>query len=586
MRAVSAVVLAAAVLATVTASAGGARSAGTPAAATFAQAWAAVPATAAARKARKVVVFGALFDAGGGFNTVLVCCNTNWSFWLGGAEALRGAFRQNDRSVWVKDLVTSAAATRTGVSYTISPRAFWYWGGKKLPVTYKDFVYTLQQIDNPNNDLAGRTGYANLDPNRFTHKGDKQVSFFWKTTNCSTDYPCGPYANWQYLFSSLYPSGALAGLDFNKIWTSCICGADGKPVADGPFYLSNYTKGQGATLRANPFWGGRRQGVAEIDFKVISDTTIQAAGMQSGALDAISPPFGQYLLPLKGVPGIVIAQVPGYFMEFLELREGDAKGGPTVSKGSSNVLLRAPWIREAISLAVDRQSIIDALFPGSGLRPLDSLLLFATEAGYTPDFARWNYNPARAIAILKAHCAGGPNKPDPGNDKVWQCSGLPATFRWTWGAESAARTDTEAIAKADLKAVGIALTDRPLPGNVIFGTNGIPSGDFDVADFGEFTTGDPGDWENLYRCSGDSNWTGYCSHTVDELLRAANGELDPAKRVSLYRQADAIMATQVPAIPLYQRPAPLIHKTDLLGMRPNPGVAGAFWNVEDWHWKK
>ena len=92
------------------------------------------------------------------------------------------------------------------MTYTIKPNANWYWGGKKIPVTYKDFVYTLQQIDNPNNDLVGRTGYSNLDPTHFTHKGTKQVTFFWKTKNCSADFPCGPYANWQSLFSGLYPS--------------------------------------------------------------------------------------------------------------------------------------------------------------------------------------------------------------------------------------------------------------------------------------------------------------------------------------------------------------------------------------------
>jgi peptide/nickel transport system substrate-binding protein len=558
----------------------------TPAAAPLAQAWANVPRTTAGRKAARIAVFGVQFDVTGGFNTVLNCCSAIGSAWLGYVEALRGAFVQNDKGVWVKDLVTSASATKTGVSYTISPTAFWYWGGRRLPVTYRDFVYTLQQIDDPKSDVVSRVGYGNLDPTRFTHSGDRQVTFFWKTTSCSTDYPCGPYANWQLLFSNLYPAAALAGLDFNTIWTSCICGNDGKPVADGPFYLASYRPGQGSKLKANPFWGGKKPSLSEIDLKVITDTTIQAEAMQSGALDAIAPSFGGYLLPLEHAPGITFETVPGYFIDFLEFREGDVKAAAGVTRGSSNVLLRAPWMREAIALAIDRQSIIDALFPGSGLRPLDSLLYFASEAGYSPDFARWNYNAAEALAILKAHCTGGPRKPDPNTDKIWQCAGLPATFRWTWGAGQAARTQAEAIAKSDLKAVGIALTERPLPPDVIFGPNGIPSGDFDIADFGYYTSGDPGDLYDQYRCYGDGNYTGYCSHRVDQLLRQANGELDPAKRAPLYRAADAIMATQVPVLPLYQKPAPLIHKSDLLGMRANPGVAGPFWNVEDWHWKR
>jgi peptide/nickel transport system substrate-binding protein len=530
------------------------------------------------RQAARIVVFGVQNDVLGGFNASLSCCTAfGSSYYLGYVEALRGAFNQNNKGIWVKDLVSSAAATKTSLSYTIKPSANWYWGGKKLPVTYKDFVYTLQQIDNPANDVAGRTGYSNIDTRNWTHTGLKQVTFHWKTTQCTTDFPCGPYANWQSLFSNLYPSAALAGQDFNKIWKNCICGGDGKPVADGPFYLASYRPGEGSKLKANPFWSGKKPGLAEIDLKVITDPTIQAEGMQTGALDAIAPPYGDYLLPLEHAPGITFDNVPHYILDFLEFREG---------KGTSNVLLRAPWMREAIALALDRQSIINALFPGSGLKPLDSLLYFATEAGYSPDFARWNYNPAKALAILKAHCTGGPSKPDPTTAKIWQCGGLPAVFRWTWPIPSATRTQTEAIAKADLKALGIALTEWPLPKDVIFGPSGIPSGDFDIADFSEGTTGDPGDFYDIYRCSGDSNYTGYCSRRVDLLLRQANSELDPAKRRSLYRAADAIMATNVPVLPLYQQPAPLIRKSDLLGMRANPGAAGPFWSVEDWHWKR
>src|SRR5262249_18058457 len=161
----------------------------------FAPASASVPKTTEGRKAPKIVVFGVANDVVGGFNTTLSCCNSLAAVWLGFAEALRGAFVQNEKGVWVKDLVTSASATKRSLSYTISPKAFWYWGGRKLPVTYRDFVYTLEQIDDPQNDIASRVGYANLDPTKFTHRGDRHITFFWRTTSCSTAHPCGPYAN-------------------------------------------------------------------------------------------------------------------------------------------------------------------------------------------------------------------------------------------------------------------------------------------------------------------------------------------------------------------------------------------------------
>jgi peptide/nickel transport system substrate-binding protein len=540
----------------------------------------------AAASPANAVVFGLPGDAVGGFNTLLACCNTVQTSQEGPVEALRGAFVQNGKGIWMKDLVTAAQADTRGVSYTIRPDAYWYWGGRKVPVTYRDFVYTLQQIDDPNNDLASRIGYSNLNPTKFTHKGDRQVTFYWKTTNCSTDYPCGPYANWPLLFSQLYPSFALRGLDFNKIWTNCICGSDGKPVADGPFYLASFTPGQGAVLKANPYFHDHAK-ITEIDFKVITDPALLAEAMRSGQIDAVNPPFTTDLLALRGVPGLTYELAPAYALEHYDLREGSAPAAPTVTKGSSNVLLRAPWMRQAIALALNRQAMIDAVYgPGTGLKPVDNLLFFPGEEGYRPDFARWEYDPTEALALLKRHCTGGPAAPDPATTKVWQCTGLPAVFRYTWPAQAPARAAIEQVAKADLKAVGIAITERPLPSNVIFGPAGIPSGDYDLDQFAQFTSGDPGDWYDEYRCRGSQNWTGYCSHTVDTLLNAANRELDPEQRALLFQRADAIMAAEVPSIPLFQKLGVLVRKTALVGPGPGAGVFFMFWNVENWHWKR
>ncbi|HEY2542533.1 MAG TPA: ABC transporter substrate-binding protein [Gaiellaceae bacterium] len=560
---------------------------GTPAAAPFAQAWAQVPRTTAGRRAANVVVFGAEQDIDG-FNTNLSCCNELWATWMGGTETGYGPFIQNQKGVWtMTPIVTAASANSKGVSYTISPSANWYWGGKKVPVTYQDFVYTLQQIDNPNNDLAGRTGYSNLDPTHFTHHGAKQVTFFWKTKNCTSDFPCGPFANWQYLFSSMYPSAALKGLDFNKIWTNCICGSDGQPVSNGPYYLSNYTKGQGSVLKANPFWNGKKPAIGEVDFKIIADTNSEEEAMRGGEVDAISPTFGLYLQPLKSTPGITFNQIPGYYFEHIEMREGNAKAADSVTSGSTNKLLRAPWFREAIAMSIDRQSIINTVYGAlaGNTKPQDNAIYYSTEAAYKPDFAKWNFNPQKALALMAKHCTGGPSSVDPSNTKIWQCSGLPATINWSWTSGNSVRATSEAIGKAEMKAIGIQVNDKPLPPNVIFGSSGLPSGNYDVAEFAEITTGDPGDWYDSWRCQGAGNWTGYCSAKVDKLVKAGNAELDPAKRTADFQAADKIMSDTVPVFPLYQRPTPLIYKSTLLGMVNNPAIIGPFWNIQDWHWK-
>jgi peptide/nickel transport system substrate-binding protein len=531
-------------------------------AAPFAQSWANVPRTPAARKAKDVLVFGQEQDIVG-FNTNLTCCN---QFWAGvqTVPIIRGAFITNDKLQLVKDLVSDAKATKTTLSYTIKPNANWNWGGKKVPVTYKDFVYTWQQIVDPKNDLVGRDGYDQI--TGYTHKGQKQITFKWKK----------PYAAWQLLFGGVYPSQALAGQDFNKIWTNCICGNDGKPVSDGPFMLTNYTKGQGSTLRVNPLWYGKKPALKEVDFKIITDTNTEVQAMRGGEVDAINPTFGINLLPLKTTPGVTYNQVPGLFQEHIDIQFGK-QGQP---------LLRAPWMRKAIMMGINRQAIIKTVYGdlAGNTTPLDSLVYYQSDAAYKPDFKKWNFAPTKALALLKSHCTGGPSTVG-GSGGTWQCSGLPAKFRYTWTASNATRTTQEAIIKAQLKDIGIEIVDSSLPANVVFGPTGIPSSNYDLANFAWVTSPDPSGFVPTWGCGGESNYMQYCNRTATKALEASNSELDPKKRAALFAKADALMSNDIPSIPLYSRPNPLIWKSAIVGMKNNASLTGFAWNMEDWRWK-
>jgi peptide/nickel transport system substrate-binding protein len=531
------------------------------AAAPFAQSWAQVPRTQAARKAKDILVFGQEQDIVG-FNTNLTCCN---QFWAGvqGVPVIRGAFITNDKLQNVKDLITSASATKTTLSYTIRKDANWNWGGKKVPVTYQDFVYTWKQIVDPKNDLVGRDGYDQI--TGYTHKGAKQITFKWKK----------PYAAWQLLFGGVYPSKALAGQDFNKIWTNCICGNDGKPVSDGPFILTNYTKGQGSTLKSNPLWYGKKPGLKEIDFKIITDTNTEVQAMRGGEVDAINPTFGINLLPLKSTPGITYNQVPGLFQEHIDIQFGK-QGQP---------LLRAPWMRQALMMGINRTSIIKTVYGelAGNTTPLDNIVYYQSDAAYKPDFKKWNFNPTKALALLKKHCTGGPSTV--GGSGTWTCANFPAKFRYTWTASNATRTTQEAIVKAQLKDIGIEIVDASLPANVVFGPTGIPSSNYDLANFAWVTSPDPAGFVPTWGCGGESNYMQYCNRAATRMLEASNSELNPAKRAALFQKADALFANDIPTIPMYSRPNPLIWKSGIVGMKNNASLTGFAWNAQDWRWK-
>jgi peptide/nickel transport system substrate-binding protein len=540
------------------------RAAATPAAAPFAESWASVPRTAQARKAKSIIVFGMEQDITG-FNTALTCCSAYWAAVTGNVPELRGTYNIDDKLRHVLDLVSSAKASAKSLTYTIKPNANWYWGGKKIPVTYKDFAYTWQQFVDPKNDVVSRAGYDQI--TGFTHKGQKQITFTWKK----------PYADWQDIFGTVYPSQALAGQDFNKIWANCVCGSDGQPVSDGPFYVSNYTKGQGMTLKVNPFWYGKKPGLKEVDFKIITDTNTEVQAMRGGEVDAINPTFGVNLSQLKGVTGITFNQVPGLYQEHIDIQFG-SKGQP---------LLKAPWMRQAVMMGIDRQAIIKTVYGSlaGNTTPLNSIVYYPADASYKPDFNKWNFNPAKSLALLKKHCTGGPATVDQSNTSFWTCSGYPARFRYTWTASNATRTTQEAIIKQELKSIGIDITDAALPANVVFGPTGIPSSNYDLANFAWVTAPDPAGFVANWSCGGLQNYLTYCNRKATTLMNQSQTELDPAKRAKLFQQADALMANDVPSIPMYARPNPLIWKSDILGMKNNPAIVGFSWNIEDWKWK-
>jgi peptide/nickel transport system substrate-binding protein len=361
------------------------------------------------------------------------------------------------------------------------------------------------------------------------------------------------------------------------MWANCVCGNDGKPVSNGPFYMSNYTKGQGLTLRANPYWYGKKPALKEIDFKIITDTNTEVQAMRGGEVDAINPTFGLNLLPLKSTPGVVFNQVPGLYQEHIDIQFGP-KGQP---------LLRAPWFRQAVMMGIDRQSIIKTVYGdlAGDTKPLNSLVYYPADGAYTPDFAKWNFNPAKALALLKKHCSGGPSTVSSSNSSIWTCAGLKASLRYTWSAANATRTTQEAIIKAELKTIGIEVNDASLPANVLFGPTGIPSSNYDLANFAWVTSPDPGGFVATWSCGGLQNYLNYCNRKATNLMNLSQTELNPAKRAKEFQQADAMMANDVPSIPLYSRPNPLIWKSGISGMKNNPALIGFSWNIEDWRWK-
>ena len=212
------------------------------AAAPYAKAAASIPRTPAARAVKKDMVFG-LEQTVTGFNVLDLNEEAFYAAIVAGTPIVRGTYVVDQNAHYKLDLASKVVANKKFLKIWIRKDANWNWlGHKPVPVTASDFIYTWKQTVTPSNNVASSTGYTNIASAKTSGHG-KVVTFYWKKGQAFADY--------RDIFRQVYPAFALKGQSYNTYWTNCVCGNDGHPISDGPFYMSNYTPGQGMVLKAN-----------------------------------------------------------------------------------------------------------------------------------------------------------------------------------------------------------------------------------------------------------------------------------------------------------------------------------------------
>jgi peptide/nickel transport system substrate-binding protein len=544
-----------------------------------------VPRTPAAQKAKKTMVFG-LEQTVAGFNLNDADENAYYSAIVAGTPIIRGNYLIDNKGNYHLDMASKVVATKKNLKIWIRKDANWYWQGHKAtPVTANDYIYTWKQIVDPTNNVASNTGYANIASAKASGHG-KIVTFTWRTSGCSDTAPCGAFADYRDLFGYIYPSFALKGQSFNTYWHNCVCGSDGHPISDGPFYMSKYVDGQGMTLKKNPTWYGKKAGLNEIDFKIITDTNSEIQAMKGGEVDAIAPSPESALKPLATQKNLSYSAVPSFTQEHWDLEQGP----------QGNPLLKKLYMRAALAEGMNRQSLITALYGGiaPGLKPLDNTEYeFGSPAtGKNAYFHQYNYNPKKAIALLKKNgCTGGPSSPSASNTKIWTCGGQKAEFRFATTSR-ASRVESEQIFQQQLLSIGIKLDPTIYSDTSIFFGQVLPSANFDIGEYAWIGGPDPSGFDAIYQCYnakanlGGSNYKRYCNHKVDSLIKKADVNFNSAQRTKQYEEVAKLTSDQIAVIPLYASPQIFVYKKALKGASAsnNPTSEGPTWNLEQWHW--
>jgi peptide/nickel transport system substrate-binding protein len=381
------------------------------------------------------------------------------------------------------------------------------------------------------------------------------------------------YADWQTLLNGgVWQAKTLAANpDLNKAFESSV------PVSSGPWRFASWQKGVQITVVKNPrFRSATPMKLDRVVFRYIADTNARFQALKAGEGQTMEPQGQLQIADFLKDSNFKVESKAGFSYEHLDMQFGP-KGHPA---------LKAPYVRQAFMQGINRAQIASALWQtiAPGLPVLNSLIFKTFEQGYKPQFKKYPFNQNTVIRILKGKgCTGGPDKPSAGNNSIFSCPGVgKLSFRFSTTTGNQLRALTFEIIQRQLKSVGIELVPRFQPAGLLFGTT-LPASDWDIIMYtwnqdpaSKITAND------LYACGGELNYGNYCNRRVTSLVNRTAVTLDEAERVKLLNQAEALMAKDIPSIPMFVRPVFAISSTKMKGMTAPTTLEGSTWNANAW----
>lgn len=406
------------------------------------------------------------------------------------------------------DEVTMVFTLRPGVTF---------WDGS--PVTVEDLIYSLER--HTDEELGGYYGEDFEMVESITQTGDDQFTIRLKK-----------YDAW---FESALagPAGMIVQKDFvEKVGTKY-----GTPSAGimctGAYEVTDWSAGaELVTTRYDGYWNSEVTPKAgQIVLKGVPDQSALTSALITGEIQGTYYVGLSTLQQLKDSSSVNVYEGPSYATDALVVASFDGVLGD----------VRA---RQALSLALDRQAMIEATYQGAGLIP------------------RWLSNPGTfgyaKETFQKAYDAAAPMEQDLEKARALaEEAGIvgKTLHLGTTNELATIATDVAAYQEA-AEAIGLEVELRAVSATnyIDFFTNKKARAGLDgfiTVDYS--SSADPALWlAGFATPSGGSNFAGYDNPELTELLELARFEADEVKRAEYVIEAQEIAAEELPYIPNVQ----------------------------------
>ncbi len=366
-------------------------------------------------------------------------------------------------------------------------------------------------------------------------------------------------------------------------------------VTAGPFTVEAVTPGERLRLKRNPnYWkkdsaGNQLPYLDSLVIEIVGDPNNAVARLQQNSLDIIDRVRPSDYAALQAQQGAVRAYDlgPGLGTDYIwfNLNEG-TQNGKAIVDPVKRAWFADPRFRRAVAHAIDRKSIASSNLQGLAT-PLYSFVSPGNRAWAAADVPRAEYDLARARTLLQE--AGFAVRGTEEAPELYDSKGNRVEFTLIVPVENQSRVDMATVIQEDLAKLGIKLQPAPIEFQALT-ARWSQSYDYEAVLLGSGVSDpDPSSYTNLLQsASGNHQWhpkqpkpaTDWEAR-LDQLDAEQAHELDPARRKAIFREIQAIIAEQMPIVPIVARHIASAANTRVGNYRPGTILPYSLWNVEE-----
>lgn len=404
-----------------------------------------------------------------------------------------------------------------------------------------DVVFSFQRMLDPANP------WHKVAQNGFPHAQSMQLPELIKRVEKSGDH--------QVLFVLDHPDATflpMLSMGFASIYSAEYADQlmkagtpeklNAEPIGSGPFVFKRFQKDAVVRYAANPEYFAGKPAVDALIFAITPDANVRLQKLRRGECQITLSPKPLDVESARKDASLKVEQMPAFMTAFVALN-------------TQHPPLDDPKVRQAINLAFDRTSYLQAVFEGSAS---------AATGIYPPN--TWSY--ARDIPAY-------PHAPEQAR-KLLAGKQLPELNIWTRPSGSLLNPNPSLgaqLLQADLAEAGIKANIRVIEWGELI--RRAKNGEHDLLFMG--WAGDNGDPDNFltpqFSCASVKsglNFARYCDPGLDKLIADGKAASSQEQRTGLYHQAQKLIHEQALWLPLAHPTAFALTRQEVQGYQVNP----------------